>query len=141
MGEFLDCPPGELRDCGVGELRDCPVGEFLDVFTSYVGELLDRRQAETIGPNTGALVKAIMDLKPHPEQGYRSCLGIMRLAKHYPAERIEAAARRAVAFGTISYKSVKAILEKGLDELQGEPVPVQAPMTKHANLRGPAYYS
>lgn len=97
--------------------------------------------AETIGPNTGALVKAIMDLKPHPEQGYRSCLGIMRLTKHYPAERIEAAARRAVAFGTISYKSVKAILEKGLDGLQGAPVPVQAPMTKHANLRGPAYYS
>ena len=97
--------------------------------------------AETIGPNTGELVKAIMDLKPHPEQGYRSCLGIMRLAKRYPAERIEAAARRAVAFGAISYKSLKAISEKGLDELQVEPVPVQAPMIRHTNLRGPAYYS
>ena len=80
-----------------------------------------------------------MASKPHPEQGYRSCLGIIRLAKRYTPERLEAACGRSLAIGSHSYKSVNSILKAGLD---------QAPLTTktakpgptHNNIRGPEYY-
>ena len=98
------------------------------------------RWAESIGPNTGRLVKMILERRPHPEQGYRSCLGIIRLAKAYSAERLEAAAARALALGGISYKSVNSVLKNGLDQV---PLPDQAPraMPTHANVRGPEYFN
>jgi len=98
------------------------------------------RWAESVGPNTGRLVKMILERRPHPEQGFRSCLGIIRLARAYSAERLEAAATRALALGGISYKSVKSILKNGLDQV---PLPDQAPqaMPAHANVRGPGYFS
>ncbi|MDD2201354.1 MAG: IS21 family transposase [Firmicutes bacterium] len=98
------------------------------------------RWAESVGPNTGKLVKMILERRPHPEQGYRSCLGIIRLAKAYSAERLEAAAARALALGGISYKSVKSILKNGLDQV---PLPDQTPqaMPAHTNVRGPGYFN
>jgi len=99
------------------------------------------RWAQEVGPHTAQLVRAIMASKPHPEQGYRSCLGIMRLARRYPRERVEAAARRALAFGATSYRSMKSILEKGLDQVAAEPPLAVEPLASHANVRGPAYYS
>jgi hypothetical protein len=87
------------------------------------------------------LVAAIMASRPHPEHGFRSCLGIMRLGKRYGDERLEAAAARALAIRAISYRSVESILEHGLD---GLPLPgaepVTTPIGDHANVRGPGYY-
>ena len=70
--------------------------------------------AET-GEATARLVERIMAAKPHPEMGYRACLGIIRLGKRYGAERMEQAAARALSAGAISYKSVKSMLASGLD--------------------------
>lgn len=98
------------------------------------------RWAETNGTHTGALVRALLAAKPHPEQGYRACLGLIRLGKRYSAERLDAACQRALVIGAISYRSVKSILEAGLDH---RPLDVQEvlPLPTHANVRGPAYYA
>lgn len=94
--------------------------------------------AET-GEGTRKIAEEIMSRRPHPEQGYRSCLGILRLGKLYGKDRLEAACRRALAIGAASYKSIRSILEKGLDTqilLQSgfsEPI-------KHTNIRGADYY-
>jgi transposase/DNA replication protein DnaC len=74
------------------------------------------RQAEKIGPSTVALVEATMKAKPHPEQGFRACLGIMRLEKSYGAQRLEAACRRGNDIGATSYGSVASIPRHGLDK-------------------------
>jgi transposase len=99
--------------------------------------------AETVGPDTAALVVAILEARPHPEHGYRTCLGIMRLAKHYPAARVEAASRRAVALSALSYRSLKSILARGLDAqpLPAVPEPLPGLVVRHENLRGPDYYA
>ena len=99
------------------------------------------RWAETVGPQTAELFKKIMDARPHPEQGYRSCLGLLRLSKYYSPERLEAAAARALALGAVSYSSVKSILKKGLDRIPIEEPSVTVPVRQHENVRGPAYYS
>lgn len=95
----------------------------------------------TVGPQTAKLIKQIMQSRPHPEQGYRSCLGLMRLSKHYGSERFEAAAARAIAVGATSYRHVESILKHGLDRLPVEPVSneTKEPID-HDNLRGADYY-
>jgi transposase len=96
--------------------------------------------AERTGPATGMLVAAIMASRPHPEQGFRSCLGIMRLGRRYGEARLEAACARALAIRGLSYRSVESILKAGLD---GVPLPGAEPVTSigvHANVRGAAYY-
>ena len=96
--------------------------------------------AETIGPAVGALAAAILDARPHPEQGYRSCLGLMRLAKRHGPERLNAACQRALTAGARSYKHVDSILKHGLDRLPLEaPTSVSAPRV-HENIRGAEYY-
>jgi transposase len=99
--------------------------------------------AGTVGPETAALVTAILERRPHPEHGYRACLGIMRLAKHYPPARVEAASRRALFLGATSYRSVKSILSRGLDKMPFPPAPEPLPglALVHENLRGPDYYA
>jgi transposase len=95
--------------------------------------------AETVGPATVQLFAEILKSKPHPEMGYRSCLGILRLATRYSNPRLEAASRRAVATGACSYHSVKSILECSLDRQPLEPPPPSAPLA-HENLRGASYF-
>ena len=73
------------------------------------------REAEKIGSATLALFDAIMHAQPHPEQGFRSCLGILRLGKEYGADRLEAACRRGNDIGARSYGSIASILQHGLD--------------------------
>jgi transposase len=95
-----------------------------------------------VGPETARLVEVILADRPHPEQGYRSCLGIMRLAKRYTPERLEAACTRALAVGARSYRHVESILKHGLDrlpwpQLQPEPAP---PPVEHENIRGRSYF-
>jgi transposase len=97
--------------------------------------------AVTIGPVTAQLAERIMAEKPHPEQGYRSCMGLIGLGRRYGKERLEAAAQRAMHLQAHSYPSVKAILARGLDRQNViEPV-LLAPPVEHANIRGAAYYA
>jgi transposase len=95
----------------------------------------------TIGAQTAALIEAILADRPHPEQGYRSCLGLLRLGKQYGADRLEAACGRAASGGAKSYRHVQSILKHGLDRqpLLVESVATGAPLM-HANVRGPRYY-
>ena len=97
--------------------------------------------ASSIGPATGELVKRLLWQMQHPEQGYRSCLGLMRLARTAGHERLEAACVRALAIGVYRYRSVASILDKGLDRQPLTP-PEQAELAlpDHANVRGPTYY-
>jgi len=99
------------------------------------------RWGATVGPHTAALVEQILASRPHPEQGYRSCLGVLRLVKQYGAERVEAASERAVAVGARSYRHVETMLKHGLDRvpLEADDSP-STPRAGHANVRGPAYY-
>ncbi len=97
--------------------------------------------ARETGPETARLVEAIMASRPHPQQGFRSCLGLLSLGKTYGRERLEAACRRALLIRGLSYKSVKSILVAGLDH---EPLPAERPVQlslSHENIRGPEYYS
>ena len=99
------------------------------------------RWASTIGPFTAALVDTILQSRPHPEQGFRSCLGILRLGKTYGSQRLEAAATRACNLKACSYQSVKSILRTGLDrQLALEPPPDRAPI-EHDNIRGTDYFN
>lgn len=99
------------------------------------------RWGATVGPQTATLVEQILASRPHPEQGYRSCLGLLRLAKQYGPERLEAASRRAVAVGARSYRHVETMLKHGLDRLAIE-TDASSPSARpvHDNVRGPAYY-
>ena len=74
-----------------------------------------RREAATIGQATAALCELILERRPHPEQGFRSCLGIVRLVRSFGAVRLEAAATRAIEIGTLTYGSVRSILDNKLD--------------------------
>jgi transposase len=95
--------------------------------------------AQSVGPSTAQLFAAILDRKPHPAMGYRSCLGILRLGQRYSTPRLEAAAQRALDTGACSYRRVKSILERSLDRQPLETSPRPLPL-EHENLRGAAYF-
>jgi transposase len=99
------------------------------------------RWAAEVGPNTARLAQAVMESRDHPQQGFRSCLGIMRLSKDHPTERMEAAAQRALQHGVYSYKGLKRILASGLDGLPAEEEPPPPAARSQENLRGSAYYA
>jgi transposase len=97
--------------------------------------------AAAIGPSTAGLVDAIMRAKPHPEQGFRACLGILGLAKTYGEARLEAACARGLTIGARTYASVASILRNGLDRAFAESAaPAEAAPLLHANIRGRGYY-
>ncbi len=96
-------------------------------------------QASATGPNTAALVGVILKSRPHPEQGFRSCIGILRLAKTHGQGRLEAACERALEIGAHSYSSLNSILKNNLDRRK----PLQAtdgPAIDHPNIRGSRYF-
>ncbi len=80
-----------------------------------------------------------MQRKPHPEQGFRSCLGVMRLGKRYTPPRLEKVCERAVAIGAYTFKNVESILKNGLDRQPLIPS-VKGRTAVHPNIRGPHYY-
>ncbi len=96
--------------------------------------------ASQTGSGTAEVITRILSSRKHPQQGFRSCLGILRLEKSYSKERLEAACQRALTLGSCRYKSIESILRHGLDQ--------QAPNTQHEldlpqdhdNVRGPSYY-
>ena len=96
--------------------------------------------AAKIGPHTAQLIEQILNSRKHPQQGFRSCLGILRLAKSYDDQRLEAACQRALTIGGISYKSVASILKYKLDQkpLSGQ-TGTEATID-HKNIRGAHYY-
>jgi transposase len=98
-----------------------------------------RRMAAANGPNTEALVTVILRDRPHPEQGFRSCLGIVRLARTHGAERVEAACERALEIGAHSYSSVASILRNNLDRRKPQRA-TDGPAIDHVNIRGPQYF-
>lgn len=100
------------------------------------------RWAEKTGPATGKLVAEILRSRPHPEQGYRACLGIMRLGKRYGQQRLEASCERALHLRSHSYRTVKNILSSGQDRLPFDKEPSSARATPmHDNIRGADYYA
>ena len=98
-------------------------------------------EAGQLGPSVRMLCEMILTERPHPEHGYRSCLGILRLARAYGASRLDAASLRALELGARNYGAVKSILEKKLD---GQPL--RQPRSAgevgidHPNIRGSKYY-
>jgi transposase len=96
---------------------------------------------ESIGVNTGAIVEHLLRSKPHPEQGYRACLGLLALARQYSEQRLEAASGMALRLASPTRKSVKSILASGRDlwtPAATEPLALELPV--HKNVRGPGYY-
>lgn len=106
------------------------------------------KEAARIGPATVALFNAIMKAKPHPEQGFRSCLGILRLEKSYGTARVEAAAKRGNDIGATTCGSIASILQHGLDKaylhpdhgIPDQPASPDACPIHHENIRGRGYY-
>jgi len=96
--------------------------------------------AAKTGPCTQQVVTEIMQRKPHPEQGFRSCLGVMRLGKRYSPERLEKACERAVAIGAFAFKNIDSILKNGLDNQPLKPSKNHRQAAVHPNIRGPHYY-
>ncbi len=97
--------------------------------------------AEQTGVSTAAVVDRILHDRPHPEQGYRSCLGLLRLRDRYTAERLEAACTRALRIGAATYKSVLSILKSGLDQRLIEEQTLLALPQNHEHIRGAEYYA
>jgi transposase len=101
------------------------------------------RWAEETGPNTVRLTERIIAQRHHPEQGYRACLGVLRLGKKYGRDRLEAACTRALALDACGYRNIESMLKSGMDRqpmasLAGEPK--AAVLIEHDNIRGPDYY-
>lgn len=97
------------------------------------------REAARIGPDAASLIAVILRTRPHPEQGFRSAIGIIGLVKRYGAERVDAACARALCLNTRSYTSVAAILTNR-SEAKALPTTDDTPVLVHANIRGPDYY-
>lgn len=97
--------------------------------------------AKKSGPFTAQLVERVLATKAFPEQGYRACLGIIKLGERYEEGRLEAAARRALSFNAISYRSVRSILANGLDRrTETDSDASQGVLPLHENIRGGGYY-
>jgi transposase len=92
------------------------------------------------GPHTAQVVMGVMNSRKHPEQGFRACMGIMRLGKRYSIERLENACARAVSIRSYSYKSVESILKKGLDKVPLQLDQAEGKSVDHQNIRGNQYY-
>jgi transposase len=95
---------------------------------------------ETIGPATAEVIRSILASKPHPEMGYRACLGILRLAKTYSGERLEVASQRALQLQACSYSSLHSILKRSLDRQTTLDLESGKSGPRHENVRGADYY-
>lgn len=97
-----------------------------------------RRWARSIGPSTEGLVVAVLANRPHPEQGFRTCLGVLRLFKGIDPARAESVSARAVEIGALNYKSIASILANKLDRSSRQTE--NAAVIDHPNVRGPGYF-
>jgi len=108
----------------------------------YAGWTIERirRDAAAIGTSAAALCELILTERSHPEQGFRACLGIVRLVKAFGSERVEAAAARALEIGARTFGSVKSILDNNLDRQAAPKRAEDGLAIKHRNIRGSRYY-
>jgi transposase len=90
--------------------------------------------AEKLGPSVAAFCRIVMEDRPHPEQGFRTCLGVLSLAKSFEPERVDAACRRGVTIKARSVSSIRSILKTGLDRAFLEPETEELPL-QHPNIR------
>jgi transposase len=95
---------------------------------------------DSVGEATAQVIRTVLESKPHPEMGYRACLGIMRLAKTYSAARLECASQRALQLQACSYQSLKSILKRSLDRQTLLTAEAEKSGPAHENVRGPRYY-
>ncbi len=98
-----------------------------------------RRQARAIGPNTEGLISAILANRPHPEQGFRTCIGVLRLFRGLDPARAEAVSSRALDIGALTYKSITSILAHNLDR-RPQARTADGEVIVHDNIRGPRYF-
>jgi hypothetical protein len=96
-----------------------------------------RSWAASFGPNTEMLIGAILASRRHPEQGYRTCIGVLRHMRGLPKERVEAASAKAVAIRAFSYKGIVSLLDA---RRSPEPASPERPAITHRNIRGPGYF-
>jgi transposase len=129
---------------GAGRGRHTTISEHMpSAHRRYAEWTIERIRidATAIGPSTAKLTALILESRPHPEQGYRACIGILLLARHYGAERLEAACDRGLDIDARSYGSIQSILKHGLDRRPPSPAPAQGELLPdHPNIRGPRYY-
>ena len=128
---------------GAGRGRHTTIAEHMpSSHRRYAEWTIERigREAAAIGPSTAKLAALILESRPHPEQGYRACLGILRLARQYGADRLEAACDRGLDIGARSYSSIQSILKHGLDRQPPQPTRQGELLPDHPNIRGSRYY-
>lgn len=92
-----------------------------------------------IGENCKAYIVKILDKKQHPEQSYKSCLGVLHLTKKVGNTRLDKACKRASNYGAYNYNIIERILKKGWDNLD-EQIEQEIEMPSHDNIRGGHYY-
>lgn len=97
--------------------------------------------AEGIGSNVRTVIEAVLSSRQHPEQGYKTCLGILNLAKGYGKERLARACRKAIYYESYSYKIIENILKNKMDSDDAEQGLFDAPLPVHENIRGSEYYT
>ena len=128
---------------GAGRGRHTTIAEHMpSSHRRYAEWTIERigREAAVIGPSTAKLAELILESRPHPEQGYRACLGILRLARQYGADRLEAACDRGLDIGARSYGSIQSILKHGLDKRPAQTARQGELLPDHPNIRGSRYY-
>ena len=130
---------------GSGDGKHTTIAEHMpSSHRRHMGWSIDRilAEARAVGASAELLCQLILERRPHPEQGFRSCLGIVRLAKTFGPARLEAACLRALHLEALNYGSVKSILDRRLD---GQPLhrrdDQDAVVQGHPNIRGPRYYN
>jgi len=94
---------------------------------------------EKIGPSTAAFFQVVIEARPHPEQGFRTCLGILSLARSYDNARVDAACRRGILIKARSVASIRSILKSGLDRAFLDETSDHQPL-RHGNIRGQGYF-
>jgi transposase len=131
-----------IRSRSTGSFTTCP--EHMPAshreYAKWTPERM-RQWAATIGPATACVISAILAARRHPQQGFRSCLGVLRLGKHYGNDRLEAVCQRAHRLHITTFKSIESMLKNNLDRvpLLDEVATQQLPLS-HENIRGPEYY-
>jgi transposase len=130
-----------LRNSGNGKHTTVP-DHMPSSHRRYADWTIDRihREARSIGPSVALLCEMILEHRPHPEQGFRACLGILKLIRTFGAERVEAAAMRALEIGARTYGSVKSILDNNLDRQAAPRRATGGQAILHPNIRGARYY-
>jgi transposase len=140
MGERI---AAHMREATCGRHTTQP-DHMPETHRAYADWTIDKMfaAADRIGASTGMMVRVIIEAKYHREQGLRAALGIVRLARQFGKERLEAACLRALACGAKSYGSVRSILDNKLDQHPLETKRADArPIGDHANVRGRTYYN